>query len=463
MSQADLSISVPDVPDSQFALFSYYDTFGDNFANTGTNLISRPGKYLLQGPANRSHPTGAFARNGSNSDYVADIFSPTSYGILLIRWLVNATNLDALHGYQDQTMLQPVNQSKTGNTPSLVSLGTNRMNGGKPAEQVLQLLSKYAPYNPPQSPATAMQVNAQLKAAGISNGTYTQPQGVDLEAANSSAKASAAASAYSPNNIVNLNNGWSIPSKDVGGNFNNGTNFDFRMYVASTAFLMIQEPSAVYPTWRNNSDANSTSSGSPPTLDRNEAFIYTFSRKPPLMKTGFWSITAYGADNFLIDNDLNRFEIGDRSNATYPDGKPVYGPNATSEDGPFQVLVQAADNPPPQNWTSNWLPGPPGGGSASILLRFFGAQQSLLNGDYKYPMVTRRAAITGNGNGTMSGGSSSGSGSGSGSTAGGSSTPSSSMSSAASPTSSASSAEKMAGVRDASLLALLAGSIALIL
>lgn len=392
---------------------------------------------------------------------MADIFSPTSYGILLIRWLVNSTNLDALHGYQDRTMLLPVNQSTKNNTPSLVSLGTNKMNGGKPAEQVLQLLSKYAPYNPPQSSATAMQVNAQLQAAGISNGTYTQPQSVDLEAANSSAKASAAASAYSPNNIVNLNNGWSIPAKAVGGSFNNGTNFDFRTYIASTAFLMIQEPSAVYPTWRNNSDANSTSSGSPPTLGRNEAFIYTFSRKPPLMKTGFWSITAYGADNFLIDNDLNRFEIGDRSNATYPDGKPVYGPNATSEDGPFQVLVQAADNPPPRNWTSNWLPGPPGGGSVSILLRFFGAQQDLLNGDYKYPVVSRRAAITGNGNGTMSGGSSSGSGSGS--TAGSSSASSSSMTAGASPTSSASSAEKMAGAWDAGLLSILAGSIALIL
>lgn len=67
----------------------------------------------------------------------------------------------------------------------------------------------------------------------------------------------------------------------------------------------------------------------------------------------------YGADQYLIPNPLNRFEVGDRSfNLTYQgSGKPVYGQSANkTEDGSFQILVQPANLIPPTNWTGNWLP-----------------------------------------------------------------------------------------------------------
>lgn len=98
--------------------------------------------------------------------------------------------------------------------------------------------------------------------------------------------------------------------------------------------------------------------------------------------------------NYLIPNDLHRYNIGDRDNITYPDGKLVYGPDTSSEDGMFQILVQAADVPPPKNWTGNWLPGPSGGGNVTVTMRFYEAREEVLNGTYIYPVVTRRAAIT---------------------------------------------------------------------
>ena len=59
----------------------------------------------------------------------------------------------------------------------------------------------------------------------------------------------------------------------------------------------------------------------------------------------------YGADNYLIPNSGNRYAIGDRSNLTYADGDLVYG-NASSRNGPFQILIQPADMMQPANWTN---------------------------------------------------------------------------------------------------------------
>jgi hypothetical protein len=72
----------------------------------------------------------------------------------------------------------------------------------------------------------------------------------------------------------------------------------------------------------------------------------------------------------------------------------VYGSDSDVEqDGAFQLLIQAADVSPPANWTSNWLPGPSGGGNMTSLLRFFNAADELLSGTYQYPVVTKQHAL----------------------------------------------------------------------
>lgn len=73
---------------------------------------------------------------------------------------------------------------------------------------------------------------------------------------------------------------------------------------------------------------------------------------------GFWSVTVYGDDQYLIPNPIGRSEVSDRTwNLTYQGtNQTIYGPEANAtRNGPFQVLLQPADIPPPANWTSNWL------------------------------------------------------------------------------------------------------------
>lgn len=422
LSQTDLSLTVPNISSSQYALFSFYDVFGDNYANLGTGNVNSSGKYRVRAPMNGTFQFGV-QRNGNSSQYVADVMSPTNYGILLIRWGVKGTTIDAVHKYQGQTSLGAVNRTQVGNAPEITTLGTYDISNNdtmSPAEKTLNLLAKYAPWCQPETQAGAREVNPMLTMAGISNGMYSMPSDVNLETANRSAIATATNAAIAPSNNMNLNNGWSITKPGgLAGNFNNGTAYGYRTAIASQGFLMLSNPNAAYPTWTNSSTgvgAGGLGALSGYTLGRDEAILYTFSSKPPLIPLGFWSLTAY-LDNYLIPNDLQRYAIGDRNNITYPDGSMVYGSNASSNGGMFQVLVQAADNTPPRNWTSNWLPGPAGGGNVTAILRWYGAEQGLLDGSYEYPVVTRMAAITNGssgGSGMMGGGGGQGGGSGGG-------------------------------------------------
>ena len=64
-----------------------------------------------------------------------------------------------------------------------------------------------------------------------------------------------------------------------------------------------------------------------------------------------------------------------------------------AKDVPFQILVQPADLTPPQNWTANWLPAPPGAGDYSFILRWYVPQLGMTNGTYTYPNVETVDAI----------------------------------------------------------------------
>nr|POE87910.1 hypothetical protein CFP56_11139 [Quercus suber] len=409
LSHDNLEITIPDIPQSQAALFSYYDPFGDNFANIGTGNLVQAGRYLLR-PRASNTTYGVHTVNGTDgAGYVAYIDSPTTYGILLIRWLVNVTNLDAIHEYQDSTTIESIpNNASTNQAPYLASLPAANSSVGS-VENTLNLLAAFAPYNDPEDLSTTSSLAETLSLAGVQARNYTVTPNVNLTLANLTAQDNAINAAS--NLALPLNNGWIQFSPPATGDF--GTNYAFRSAIAASGYLMLRAPNAVYPSWtntslRSSSDQASGLGSSLLSLSVDESLLYTFSGKPPVhAETGFWSLTAYGADNYLIPNNQSVYALGDRSNLTYASGSPVYGAKAAAnEDGQFQILVQAADVAPPANWTKNWLPAPSGGGNVSLLLRWYGADEALLNGTYVYPVVTRGATVRSTGgdrNGTGSG------------------------------------------------------------
>ena len=62
--------------------------------------------------------------------------------------------------------------------------------------------------------------------------------------------------------------------------------------------------------------------------------------RPPV--NAFWSVTAYGADDFLIANPIHRHALGDRD------------PLVVNADGSLDLHVQA--EPPAGPAKANWLP-----------------------------------------------------------------------------------------------------------
>jgi hypothetical protein len=60
---------------------------------------------------------------------------------------------------------------------------------------------------------------------------------------------------------------------------------------------------------------------------------------------GFWSLTVYGTDMFLVENELDRWSIGDRTPGLQRD-----------DDGGLTITI-GGSRPTP---TSNWLPAPAG-------------------------------------------------------------------------------------------------------
>ena len=87
----------------------------------------------------------------------------------------------------------------------------------------------------------------------------------------------------------------------------------------------------------------------------------------------FWSITMYGKDSFLVNNVINRYAIGDRTQGL------VY-----NDDGSLDIIIS---NKRPAGKESNWLPAPKG--EFSITLRAYLPNESLLKGRWMPPELQK--------------------------------------------------------------------------
>jgi hypothetical protein len=122
----------------------------------------------------------------------------------------------------------------------------------------------------------------------------------------------------------------------------NPTGSDFGDDVARRATTAKYALAAHHPAENRSYIAHADGDGD--ALDGDRALRLRFAPgEPPC--DGFWSLTAYGPDGFLVDNDLGRYALGDRTPGLRRDG-----------DGGLTVTVGGARPPDP----ANWLPAPPG-------------------------------------------------------------------------------------------------------
>ena len=92
------------------------------------------------------------------------------------------------------------------------------------------------------------------------------------------------------------------------GDFN--TEYVYRALVALAGLGANTVEVALYPKIEQDADGN--------TLTGEKSYILHFESYPQVLEGGFWSVTAYGDDDFLIDNPIDRYCINDRQMMMVP-------------------------------------------------------------------------------------------------------------------------------------------------
>ena len=158
-----------------------------------------------------------------------------------------------------------------------------------------------------------------------------------------------------------MTNGWRIITEGLG---SYGTDYSRRAYIDFVGLGANWPEDAVYPTCVFDSQGDH--------LDASNTYQLHFDadQMPPV--NAFWSITAYNEDEFLIENDLNRFALGDRDDITF------------NKDGSLDLYVQT--NPPEASKLTNWLPIPKTG-RFTLTMRLYWPKEKVMTGKWEPPSL----------------------------------------------------------------------------
>jgi hypothetical protein len=158
------------------------------------------------------------------------------------------------------------------------------------------------------------------------------------------------------------NGGWLTLSSRIG---RYGTDYLLRAQLAILGIGANTPEESVYPT------ALADSTGALLTGANRYRLVFRRDQLPPVR--GFWSITMYDFDGFLVPNAAKRYSLG-----------PTHPPLVRRGDGSIVIAIQRA-RPPERD--VNWLPAPAGGFRLSM--RLYWPKPAVLRGDWHPPPVER--------------------------------------------------------------------------
>jgi hypothetical protein len=231
----------------------------------------------------------------------------------------------------------------------------------------LDALGRALAQNPP--PARDRPLLTRLKAVGVGPGQRPAAASLPPDVLTALARGVEAEAADLPNSsrIAVLtraiaNGGWLTLDPAVG---RYGTNYLLRAQLAILGIGANTPEEAVYPT------ALADSAGALLTGANRYRMVFTRAQMPPVR--GFWSITMYDFDGFLVPNSAKRYSLG-----------PTHPPLVRRADGSVVIAVQRTR---PAEKDVNWLPAPAGGFRLS--LRLYWPRPAVLNGKWNPPPLER--------------------------------------------------------------------------
>ncbi len=163
-----------------------------------------------------------------------------------------------------------------------------------------------------------------------------------------------------------MQNGWNVNTSGLG---EYGTNYALRAYVTKIGFGANTAEDAIYPNSAIDTDGNNYSG------DNNYVLHFDADKLPPAK--GFWSLTMYDKEGFLVDNAIDRYNLGNKHNLTY------------NEDGSVDIYIQYEE----PKMSSNWLPSPPPGQEFELTFRMYWPEEEVLNRTWQMPGVVNMSDV----------------------------------------------------------------------
>ncbi len=334
-----------------------------------TNVFSSPGKRTTGTQENDFAVTGPFW-NGTLPEGVIEIKSPTN-----LVWIIGQTqtngpsDYDAVHDIQAKYTLTPLSSFGGPHTPPENEIDDSIDMITPPIDQVRQLqtndffnqMSMLMKDNPP----SLYDIDAVLefKKIGLVPGEIFDTSTLDKRVVTAINLGVKAAYRKIVSNMVNIGtetNRWNV-AYDTGLYC---TNYLLRASVAMRSMGQNIPKDSLYFNIYVDSDNN--------TLNGANKYTVHFKKDqiPPI--NAFWSLTMYNMDMFFVENEINRYAIGDRDQMKF------------NEDGSLDIYIQY-DTLKDTNNESNWLPAP--NEDFRLSMRLYWPSQKALNGVWQIPSV----------------------------------------------------------------------------
>jgi hypothetical protein len=353
-------MQVPDFGD-RFWVYALYDARTDQFAELGKPYATKPGFYLLVGPAWKGE-----APEGIN----AIIRCSTELANSIPRVFMDDTVEDrrAIQPLINQIVAYPLSQfdgtMKTmvwSNAPTIPGPASS---GGETPwvvpekffDQLGAVLDSVAPL--PGEEALYSNFRSLLDARGKDPAVR---------------KALDEIAAETERGVFDNFLRWRHNGKPAGNGWNRSVNnarfgYDYFNRAGTAKSNMFDNK----PTETQYFYTDTDSSGA--VLDGNNSYEVRFApgQEPPV--SGFWSLTLYNEHHFFHPNDLGRYSLGTKNK------------NLNRNADGSLTLYAGAKSPGMEN-ESNWLPAPQG--PFSLYVRCYWGKQPILDGSWKPPVVKK--------------------------------------------------------------------------
>ena len=345
LRQGPVTIETPDTGDRFFSI-QFLDMYSETIVNVGRRLNgTKANTFIVVGP----NYVGELPKD------VQIIKSNTVFVLAFLRVLVkDKGEIEQIKAIQNQFNI-------TAPAPSKAKLpnyhNETHLAFFETLNQVLELL--------PQMPCDKVVLD-KIAAIGVGAGQPPEKiKGIEEDLLNKACDTALSQIDEKGLEFGESVNNWRIARAGIG---NYGTDYLQRSVVWFKGALANQPEESLYPSVFQDSQ------GQP--LDGKNQYELRFEKSQLPQVSQFWSLTMYLFSNgFLVDNDIDRYSIGDRTDGIQYD-----------QDGGLTIYIQNEAPAQPQK-KANWLPAPKE--TFYLTLRLYGPSKETVLGKWNPPPIIK--------------------------------------------------------------------------